>query len=463
MPSFDTPKWVKDAVFYQIFPERFANGDPGNDPDGVQPWGTRPGLYNFMGGDLQGIIDHLPYLQDLGITALYLNPIFWAGSNHKYDAWDYLKIDPAFGDADLFKTLVEEAHQRGIRIMLDAVFNHCGDGFWAFKDVMEKGQASSYADWFCQLHGSIDQKPPNYQTCGGADYLPKLNTANPVVLEYLMDVAVYWLREFKIDGWRLDVPWKIPQDFWQEFRRRVKAVNPEAYIVAEIWRDPLHWLQGDTCDAVMNYPQRDYILDFCSRDTMDAEDFDHFTRRLLQDYGDIKIDQLNLLGSHDTPRLLNLCGGNKDRMVLAVIAMFSLVGVPMVYYGDEIGMDGNNDPDCRKCMNWDSALWDQRIYNIYRTMIQARHAHPALRSGNLESLLVFNGVYAYRRFDGDDEVVVILNPRYEQHNLIVPVENCHANHWKDLFSGQAFELEAGCLKIDSLPAQSAFVLVAKSG
>jgi cyclomaltodextrinase / maltogenic alpha-amylase / neopullulanase len=456
-PSTLAPGWVQDAVFYQIFPERFANGNPANDPPGTQPWGTTPVWNNFMGGDLQGILNHLDHLERLGITALYLTPIFRARSNHKYDTCDYLAVDPAFGNQDLFCRLVEACHARGIKLILDAVFNHCGDGFWAFEDLCQHGPQSAYADWFFPAGYPVQQNPPNYQTCGGAGFLPKLNLANPAVRAHLLHVSRYWLETAHIDGWRLDVPWKAAMDFWREFRQVVKTANPEAYIVGEVWRDPQPWLAGDTCDAIMNYPLRDAILDYCVRDAMDAEDFDYFTARLRQVYGATAPNQLNLLGSHDTPRLLTLCGGDLHRAVLAIVAQFTAVGVPMIYYGDEVGLKGENDPGCRGCMPWEPDAWNQTLYAVYQALIRARHEHPALRSDSFEPLLTFNGIYAYRRAVGEDQVVVLLNPRQAYPHFSFPLDGSEG--WLDVLSGQVFRTSNGELSFDLLPAQTAFVFV----
>lgn len=461
MPDYSAPKWVQDTVFYQIFPERFANGNPANDPPGVSPWGTPPTRDNYCGGDLQGIIDRLPYLENLGVTALYLTPIFKARTNHKYDTCDYLQVDPSFGDLELFRRLVSTCHTRGMRVVLDAVFNHCGDGFWAFQDLLERGAGSAYRDWFLPVRFPVTQDPLSYQTCGGVGLLPKLNLANPQVRDYLLGVSRYWLEEAGIDGWRLDVPWKAPMDFWQEFRQTVKQANPEAYIVGEIWRDPAPWLAGDTCDSVMNYPLRDAILDYCVRDSMDAEDFDYFTGRLRQIYGPSAPYQLNLLSSHDTPRLLTLCGGNERRALLAAVAQFTAVGTPMVYYGDEIGLYGENDPGCRACMPWNEAAWNQPLQEMYSRLIRIRKDHPALRRGILEPVFVFNGVYAYRRCTSEDEMLVILNPRQDYPDLTVPIpmHSGPVSGWRDLLTDRIISCGDDGLRFGPMPAQSAFLLV----
>jgi len=452
------PSWVTQAVFYQIFTERFCNGDSTNDPVVTAAWGARPEFNNFFGGDLKGILNNLPYLCDLGVNALYLTPIFKAQTNHKYDTSDYLEIDPAFGTLSLFKELVKKAHSGGIRIVLDAVFNHCGDGFWAFEDLQKKGSASHYRDWFFVRDFPIQKQPATYQTCGGADFLPKLNMANPEVQDYLLKVARYWLEETEIDGWRLDVPWKVPQDFWLEFRETVKSVNPDAYIVAEAWRDPVPWVWGDTSDAVMNYPLRDTIIDYCVLDHMDGEDFDYFAHRLFDQYGEAAPYQLNLLDSHDTARILTTCKGDRQRMMLAVVTSFTLPGVPMIYYGDENGMEGENDPDCRRCMNWQQAEWDQELRSLYRRLINLRRDHVALQIGRYEPLLTFNGVAAYRRWRDEDEVIVILNPREAQHGLRIPMKG-KAAAYRDLVTGQLLGIHEGMLILESLPEKSFILLI----
>jgi glycosidase len=461
--NWSVPEWVADSVFYHIFPERFANGDSTNDPPGVVPWGSEPTRDNFMGGDLQGILNRLPYLQDLGITAIYLTPVFKARTNHKYDTCDYMKIDPSFGNIELMRNLVDEAHERGIRIILDAVFNHCGDGFWAFEDLKERGASSNYAPWFIADSYPIHKNPPNYQTCGATWYLPKLNARNPEVREYLLDVATYWMEECNIDGWRLDVPWKIPIDFWREFRERVKQLNPDAYIVGEVWRDPSPWLKGDTLDGVMNYPLRNRLLDFCVHETMDAEDFDFEIRHLRDIHDSSAPYHLNLLGSHDTARILTLCNEDVDSTILAIIFLFTYIGTPMIFYGDEVGLTGEDDPGCRKAMIWDESKWHPRLVDAYRTLIRARHEHKALRLGDFEPLLIFNGVYAYQRSHEDDILLIVLNARENRKDVKIPlhVDKSTQQTWIDKTSGDIFYMEEGHLRINELPSKKALLLVPK--
>jgi len=424
--DYPIPDWVKDAVFYEIFPERFANGNPGNDPPGVEPWGGIPTRTNFFGGDLQGVISKLDYLQVLGINAIYLTPIFAANTNHKYDTVDYYQIDPHFGDLETFRQLLSEAHRRGIRLVLDAVFNHVGEGFWAFQDVVAHGEASPYVNWFYIEDLPITKEPtPNYATYENADYLVRLNIHNPEVRRYLYDVARHWTQQ-GIDGWRLDVPFMVNHRFWMAFRRVVKEINPDLYIVAEIWQQATDWLQGDECDGAMNYRLRDLILDFYVNGKLDASAFDRELAVLRAEHpGETAYTMLNLLGSHDTPRFLTLCQGDKERFKLATAFLFMHVGVPMIYYGDEVGMNGENDPDCRRPMIWDPAAQDQGLLTWHRQLIDLRKAHPALRRGGIRIVHASGDVYAFERYYNDDHVLVIFNRGAMDQTIWLPAECWH--------------------------------------
>jgi glycosidase len=450
----ETLDWVRDAVFYQIFPERFCNGDPTNDPAGIEPWEAPPTRENFSGGDLAGIRSKLPYLAELGVTALYLTPIFTAGTNHRYDTHDYLEIDPALGDGETLRSLVADAHRRGIRVVLDGVFNHCGDGFHAFRDLTERGADSPYRDWFFADRFPLRQQPPNYQTCGGAAYLPKLNTRNPELRRYLLDVGRHWIEYAEIDGWRLDVPWKVPIEFWQQFREVVKQARPDAYLVGEIWNAWENWL--DVFDGLMNYRLRKFLLEFSLYDALDAEDLAHETLAYLADAPGGGL-MLNLLGSHDTPRLLTLAGGDEQRAILALTALFTYPGTPMLYYGDEVGMEGGDDPDCRRPMTWNDAEWRPAIHDAVRSLIKLRRAHPALRRGSWEPLLTFNRVLAFRRGHGEDDVVVVLNGGGLVTDLSVPAP-FPAPPATDALTGRTFGIEGGAIVIERLEPHAALVL-----
>jgi cyclomaltodextrinase len=438
--SFQTPAWVREAVFYQIFPERFCNGDPTNDPVGVEPWGSPPTYRNFMGGDLKGILDRLDYLAELGVTALYLTPIFKSGSNHKYDTIDYFTIDPHFGDMELFRKLVRSCHARGIRVILDAVFNHCSDRHPFFLDVRENGRRSRYWDWFFIKKWPLPERfarPKDalewYECWWGFHSLPKLNFTNPEVEEYFLGVARYWLKEAEIDGWRLDVPNEIVHAFWVKFRRAVKEVNPEAYIVGEIWDDATAWLQGDQFDAVMNYRFQKALLAYFAEQSIDTRTLDHTLRQIMLDYPEqATAVMLNLLGSHDTARpmtvALNRAGGSPgfamESLKLMATLQFSFEGAPCIYYGDEIGMEGGKDPDCRRCFPWD---WQQRAESrqlraYYQKLIAIRKANPALRTGTFEPLVVDNEreLYAFERRAFGNHCIVALNRSRCAHTARLP-------------------------------------------
>ncbi len=431
------PSWVRDAVFYQIFPERFANGDSSNDPLGVQPWGGKPEWDNFFGGDLQGIIQHLDYLSDLGINALYLNPIFEATSNHKYNTTDYLKIDPHFGDEATFKRLVDECHVRGIKVILDAVFNHTGVDFFAFRDIKRNSARSRYLRWYsvCSLPVGPEDKP-NYECWWGHGSLPTLMTYTPEVRQYLFDVTRHWMK-IGVDGWRLDVANEVPRNFWIEWRMFVKSINPEAYIVGEIWDDATPWLQGDQFDAVMNYRFRDAVLEFFAQPRMSVRAFDSMLARQRTDYpSGVNHALLNLLGSHDTERFLTLCGGDTARMKLAALFQMTYLGAPMIYYGDEIGMEGGRDPDCRRTMVWDERFQGKDLLRAYRDAIGLRNSYPVFRHGDFETVLVSDstGIYVFARSTSDATALVVMNAGGTHQRLTIsPGPKYQYSRWQQIW------------------------------
>ncbi|NHW37226.1 alpha amylase N-terminal ig-like domain-containing protein [Paenibacillus aceris] len=408
------PSWVKDAVFYQIFPERFANGDSAINPPQVESWGAQPTATNFFGGDLLGVMQHLNHLVELGVTAIYFTPLFEATTNHKYDTRDYLKVDPQFGTNETLKQLVEACHQRGIRVLLDAVFNHCGKTFLPFIDVMEKGADSPYADWFHIKEWPLRVKDgiPTYETFAFEPIMPKLNTENEEVKAYLLEVAEFWIREIGIDGWRLDVANEVDHRFWRSFRDKVKRMNPDAYILGEIWHDAMMWLQGDQFDAVMNYPFTTAVLDFVTTGKLDGAGFADAVGAQLASYPQQANEAaFNLLDSHDTPRLLTQCDGDKRRMKLAALLQFTFPGTPCIYYGDEVGMSGGGDPDCRRCMVWDASLQDRDLFEFYRRLIALRKSSEALRTGALRFLHAKPGDarLVFERVNENEQLLIFVN------------------------------------------------------
>ncbi|NJJ37587.1 alpha-glycosidase [Paenibacillus apii] len=449
---FKVPEWAKDAVFYQIMPERFANGDPSLSPETAEPWGGTPQRENFFGGDIQGVMDHIDYLADLGVNAIYFTPLFVSPSNHKYDIIDYKKVDPHFGDNAKLKALVDLCHEKGIRVMLDAVFNHCSKEFPPFQDVLKNGKQSKYADWF-----HINSYPlqvvdgiPSYDTFGFYENMPKFNTANPEVKSYLLDVAEYWIKEIKLDGWRLDVADEIDHHFWHDFRIVVKRANPEAFIVGEVWSDSLPWLLGDQFDSVMNYPFSGTVLDFFNGE-MDSYTFSNKIGSLLMRYPQQTNEVIfNLLCSHDTPRLLNRMGEDKRKLKLTVAFLFTFMGTPCIFYGDEIGLTGEGDPDCRKCMEWDPAKQDQELLDFYKRMISLRKENPALRRGQFRILGACNDdpCIIYERVDGETHFTIWMNNSPEPRSLSHAMET---EDWKDTFTGEPVKPDNGTMHVSLEP------------
>lgn len=408
----NTPDWLADAVFYQIFPERFANGDPQNDPSGVVPWGSEPTRDNFMGGDLQGVIDHLDHIAGLGVNALYLTPIFEARTNHRYDATDYFAIDHRLGDPGTFDRLIEEAHARGLRVVLDGVFNHCGSEHPFFQDVVSHKEESEYVDWFSIQEFPIVSGPdllPNYLTCSGCWYLPKWNVFNPAVRAHHLAVAKYWLDR-GIDGWRLDVPYFVNKAFWREFRQVVKQRGRDSCLIAEEWRSPREWLRGDTADSTMNYALRDIMLGFTADRSLTAEET---AKRLTELQAQIPrgyhLAMLNLLGSHDTERVLTRHGGDVAAEKCAYALMYALQGAPMIYYGDEVGLRGANDPGCRGAMPWSEEQWNNGVLDLVRELGRLRKTVPALRRGEQNVRALDADTLLVMRDLPDDRAMVVVH------------------------------------------------------
>lgn len=382
------PSWVNSAVFYQIFPERFCNGNKENDPDWVKPWGYHTvSNLDFYGGDLDGIRQKLPYLQELGITGLYLTPVFESPSSHKYDTTDYRKIDPGFGDEKTMKLLVKEAHDRGIRVMLDGVFNHCGSNFLPWRDVMEKGPQSPYYDWFMinrwpcrEQEGST--RDGRYYSFAFAERMPKLNTSEKKVRDYFLDTVRYWIETFDIDGLRLDVANEISHLFCRELRQMTKQLKPDFYLLGEIWHDAMPWLGGDEFDAVMNYPFAAAIREFWYQPEKTKSDLEEAIHENLVRYMRQTTEVLfNLMDSHDTDRLIHQTGGNQDLFFQQLAMLFTMPGSPCIYYGTEIAIEGGADPDCRRCMPWDQI--EQGNYAEITEQIKqliALRKEPAARS-----------------------------------------------------------------------------------
>lgn len=386
-----TPAWVNDTVWYQIFPERFCNGRESLNPPHVLPWREEGSVRNseFFGGDIPGITKKLDYLKDLGITGIYLTPINTSPSSHKYDTTDYFEIDEHFGTKEDFHELVEQAHARGIRIMVDCVFNHSGSQFAPWLDVVEKGPESEYFDWFMVNEWPFNReggsaKKKQYYTFAFFDGMPKLNTNNKKVRRYFVDVCKKWVEEYKVDGLRFDVANEVSHTFLKELRQEMKAVNPDVYLLGEIWHDAIGWLRGDEFDAVMNYPLGQSIKDFWIDKSLTGEDFEYTVNRCYTGYMQQTNDVLfNLLDSHDTKRLRSEVS-SLDEFYQQLAVLFAMPGSPCIYYGTEIAMEGGHDPDCRRCMPWskiEAGEFDDRIAMV-KQLISLRKEEKLLQSRN---------------------------------------------------------------------------------
>ena len=408
---FEVPEWAANKVVYQIFPSRYAASQPVD----KELWYKAPITFtDNLHGDIRGIIDHLDYIRDLGIDVIYLTPIFKSDSSHKYDTIDYYQIDPSFGTAEDLRELVQKAHQYGMKVVLDAVFNHTGRDFFAFKDILENKEKSKYLDWYFIDKFPLDTEPgqaPNFKCFGYYGGMPKLNLKNPEVEKYVTDVACYWIKECDIDGWRMDVGDEISHYFWKHFRRAVKAVKKDALIIGEIWHYAGDFLEGDEWDTVMNYPFYLNLIDLLADEKIGVS-------RFIQNLGYMKGRlnkkcyplMWNLIDSHDTARFLHLCN-NKQKQHLAAAFQLLMPGMPMIYYGDELAMPGANDPDCRRGMYWDEEYRDNEMLEWYKRLIQVRRTHACIVEGELAETITSDedGTIVLIRKNTEETVALIFN------------------------------------------------------
>ena len=400
------PSWCKGCVYYQIFPERFAKS--GAAKGSFSAWTDAPTRENFLGGNLKGIIGRLPYLQDLGIECIYLNPIFLGDFNHKYATTDYFKIDPMFGTEPDLTELVEKAHGLGIRVILDGVFNHVGIHFAPFMDLMEKGEKSAHRDWFYPKQYPIRIDPACYECVGDYPYMPRLNGANAEVRSYVRKVLLYWLEHAHIDGWRFDVADELDRHAVTLWREEIKQKYPDALMLCETWGDASRLLGPDGFDSAMNYLFRDAMIDFFARGSISAPELDERLNSMLMRYPEeMNLAMYNCLGSHDTARFFTEAGGEKWRLRLAMAFQMLFPGAPAIYYGDEIGMTGENDPGCRGGMAWDAP--DQELHQWQKDLIALRKKHACLRDGAYSVLFARKNLFAFRRMKGNDCVTAVFN------------------------------------------------------
>ncbi|MEC4895193.1 MAG: glycoside hydrolase family 13 protein [Oscillatoria sp. PMC 1051.18] len=476
-----TPDWVKHAIFYQIFPDRFAKSQQNRKRllknATWEAWEALPTFQGYKGGDLWGVSEKLDYLQDLGITAIYFTPIFQSASNHRYHTHDYYQVDPMLGGNTAFFDLLAAAHQRNIKIVLDGVFNHASRGIFFFHDILENGPYSPWLDWF-KIQGwpvsAYDgSKPANYVGWAGNRALPQFNHDNPEVREYIMEIAEFWVKQ-GIDGWRLDVPFEITTPgFWQEFRSRVKSVNPDAYIVGEVWRDSRQWLDGTQFDGVMNYLFTAPTIAFTAGSRVDLElveepsyepypalsasEYAEKIQQLLTLYPwEIQLTQLNLLDSHDTARLLTIANGDRASVELATLLLMTYPGAPSIYYGDEVGLPGKFDPDSRRGFPPESD-WDLETLAYHKQLIGLRSRYPALQIGEYLILFAEGTIYVFARILDTEEVIVAVNIGTEPVQANVNAEKLHSQPDKLVYGDAKVAWNQGYLELN-LPSRSGCIL-----
>ena len=460
---FQVPSWVEKTVFYQIFPDRFENGDRTNDPPDVQNWSAEPTAFNRFGGDTAGVSRHLNYLQNLGIGGVYFNPVFASPSNHRYDASDFRRIDPQFGTNAQFAALTRDLQKRGIVTVMDFVFNHTSPTFAPFADIVANGAQSPYKDWyFVKSYPVRAQDPPPYVAWNGYPSMPKLNLGNPQTRDYMLDTVSFWKREVPLAGLRLDVADEVDMNFWRQLRARVKGLDPQMWIVGERWGDASPWLQGDQWDGAMNYPFLFANADFFADNKGTATAFTDRLMRLYAAYPpQVSRAMLNLLSSHDRPRFLSVCRGDTRLLRLAATVQFTWPGAPSIYYGEELGMEGGADPENRRPMRWDLASPANPTLQFYRRLIALRNGSRALQAGDPQILMTDDGAQtlAYARLLPDDAVVIAINRSEREQTVQIPLApalvTLAASGWSDALSDRKYAAQNATLTLKLAPLSAA--------
>ncbi|MBG0762692.1 glycoside hydrolase family 13 protein [Acholeplasma laidlawii] len=405
---FDIPTNFEGDICYHIFPERFYNGNKENDPEEVVAWDSIPTRENFMGGDFEGIKQKIHYLNELGVNTVFLTPIFKSPSNHKYDTMDYFELEPSFGSNSEFNDMVEEMSKNQIKLVLDGVFNHIGYYSDIFQDVVKNQKNSKYWDWFL-IHGNeLDVDKVNYECVGDYKYMPKLNTANKEVQAYFNKVGAYWILKYHVAGWRLDVGDELDFTFRKSFRQHIKSTSKQKLIMSETWHNGQDLLRGDEVDTIMNYRLRDALIDILVLKEIDLPQFNEQIESIYFDYPkQVHHILYNLLDSHDTARFLTTANEDKDILKIAAVIQFLLPGMPVIYYGDEIGMKGETDPLCRAGMTWNQV--DLNIYNFYKDLIEIKKKQ-VFKTGDFNILEISEKVFSFIRYDENETYLVVVNP-----------------------------------------------------
>lgn len=419
---FPVVEWMRNAVFYQIFVERFNIGNKQKDTSYINmKWDDEPTPFSFAGGDLEGIIQKLDYIKNLGMNAIYLTPVFQSVSNHKYDIINYMEIDEHFGSMETLKELVEKAHHRGIRVVLDAVFNHSSMYMSQFQDVLKKGKESEYYDWFMINGDYPDMDQLNYECFATCNYMPKLNTSNQQVQDFLIEIGIYWIKECDIDGWRLDVSDEVSHEFWRLFRKAVKNQKNDAVIIGENWHDAYSYLKGEQYDSIMNYAFTKACLDYFAKGRFNAKEMaEKLNSNLMRNMEQANRMMLNLLDSHDTHRFYTESGKNKDRLLAAIALEMIFIGAPCIYYGTEILLEGGYDPDSRRCFQWNEDEWDIEFMSKFKNLTKIRSQNTVMYG----DIAVWNekGMLAVSRAYGSEKMVLLINLTAESVTVDVPMD-----------------------------------------
>ena len=467
------PDWVYGSVMYQVFPERFANGRSEINPENTVEWGSVPTRLDFQGGDLYGVIDKLDHIESLGVNILYLNPIFLSGSTHKYDSWDHFKVDPTLGGDDGLRDLISNCHDRNIKVILDCSLNHVHPRHFAFQDIVKNGENSEYKNWFTifdypvrlihrphlyantykvgwdgneeeykrYLEKTFDETKvpvevrdddgpivePSYKAWWGVPDMPKVNFESKEARQWALDVTKHWIENFDIDGWRMDVAKELDFSFWKEFRDIAHKANKDTLLISEIFGDTSQWLQGDRFDGTMNYSFREAMTDYFATKRINNKEFADSLANLYSMYSFEALSSCqNLLSSHDVKRFLNRCGNEEDGILGAIFLQATFPGIAGIYYGDEIGLGGADDPFNREPFPWHSEeSWNSTILDYTKKLMNIKKSSSIFKYGRFELLDDNEQFVAFRRILKDESMLCIIN-RSKSNDDFNIISNAHS-------------------------------------
>ena len=467
------PDWVYGGVMYQIFPERFANGDDSINPKNTVEWGLTPTRLDFQGGDLYGVIQNLDHIESLGVNIIYLNPIFLSTSTHKYDSWDHFKVDPTLGGDDALRELIKECHNRDMKIILDCSLNHVHPRHFGFQDLVKNGEKSKYKDWFTVFDYPVrfihrphlyantykvgwdgneeeykryldktfeetmvpveireDDGPivePSFKAWWGVPDMPKVNFESKDARKWALDVTKHWIENFDIDGWRMDVAKELDFSFWKDFRDTAYGTKEDVLLISEIFGDTSQWLQGDRFDGTMNYSFRETMTDYFATKRINNKEFADSLANLYSMYSFEALSSCqNLLSSHDVKRFLNRSGNNEDGILGAIFLQATFPGIAGIYYGDEVGLGGADDPFNREPFPWtEQDSWNSTILEFTKTMMHIKKSNPIFKYGRFELLDYKENVVIFRRILQDESLICIVNRDRSTEDINV-ISNAHS-------------------------------------